>query len=333
MSGRRCAVLGCGSIGRRHIANLQALGRDVVAYNRGTPRREAAARDFGIPVFDDRARLLRETAPDMVVVCTPNNVHEADILAALDAGAALFVEKPLSHDAASVVRLSARLADRAVFCQVGSNMRYHYGPEAVARVLRQGTLGRPLWGELWGRMYLPDWHPDEDHRQMYSARAGLGGGALLDFVHEFDLALWLFGEPRRVAAMAGNTGWLGIETEEVGDVILGYDGGLQVHIHVDYLERPAQRGIRIVGEKGTVVWDMNAETVALQPLSGAARTVAGPPPGWEKNSMYRRQWEDVLAAFDAGRPAPVGFSAGANAVHLVVRAKAANRALLEETTQ
>ena len=155
----RFAVIGCGSIGRRHIANLLALGHEAVAYNRGDARREAARADFGIDVYDDRDRMLNEANADMAVICSPNNLHFDDAMAAAKAGIALFIEKPMASTVTDAAVLRSAVQDAGLFCHVGTNMRYHPGPSTVRRLMREDVIGRPLWAELWGRMYLPDWHP------------------------------------------------------------------------------------------------------------------------------------------------------------------------------
>ena len=60
-------------------------------------------------------------------------------------------------------------------------------------------------------MYLPSWHPDEDYRDMYSSKKSLGGGAILDFIHEIDIMNWMFGKPDLLAAMTRNSEILDIE--------------------------------------------------------------------------------------------------------------------------
>ena len=70
----RFLVIGCGSIGRRHIGNLLALGHEVVAWNRGEERRQSAARDFNIPVYADLNEMLDESTADAAVICSPNNM-------------------------------------------------------------------------------------------------------------------------------------------------------------------------------------------------------------------------------------------------------------------
>ena len=322
----RFAVIGCGSIGRRHIGNLLDLGCEVVAYNRGAERREAAARDFGIVTYADRDAMLRGSGADMAVVCSPNSCHLDDMRAVVAAGCHLFIEKPLAVDEAGLREIDSSIRCRNLFTHVGSNMRFHHGPATVRTLLEEGRIGRPLWAQLWGRMYLPDWHPAEDHRQMYSAQKALGGGAALDFIHEIDLALWLFGLPQRIAGMMGNTGHLRIETEEVADILLGYDGGFQANIHVDYLEKPFQRGIRVLGETGWLVWDLSNGRVTHYSYETERHTDFVEPQGYSKNAMYVAQFEYVIARLTDSLPSESDFRAGWNALRVVDRAMRAAQA-------
>ena len=63
------------------------------------------------------------------------------------------------------------------------------------QLLDDGVIGRPLSARFFVGEYLPDFHPDEDYRKGYSARADLGGGVMLTLIHDIDLATWFFGSP------------------------------------------------------------------------------------------------------------------------------------------
>lgn len=311
------AVIGCGSIGRRHIGNLLQLGCEVVAYNRGAGRRNAAATDFGIETYADRDAMLQEAAGAVAVIASPNNCHVDDMRASVNAGCHLFVEKPIAVDEAGLSEIERLARRNGLFTHVGCNMRFHHGPSVLQSLLDEGRIGRPLTAQLWGGMYLPDWHPDEDHRTMYSARRALGGGAALDFIHEIDLALWMFGLPVRVAGMAGNTGHLEIETEEVADILLGYECGFNASIHVDYLEKPFRRGIRVLGEKGWLVWELSKGGVTLYSYETDQTTDFPEPGGYTKNAMYVAQLEYLIDRLKSGASSDCDFRAGWNALKVV----------------
>jgi len=314
------SVIGCGSIGRRHIRTLLTLGHEVSAYNRSYERREAAAREFGIQTYDSLDELLKNPA-HAAVICSPSSLHVDHALRAAKFGLHLFVEKPLSHSMVDVTALLQETRARGLITHVGSNMRFHFGPARIKQELGKGMLGRLLWAFVWGGIHLPDWHPDEDYRLMYSARAELGGGAVLDFIHEQDLILWFFGLPESVAAMTGRTGWLEIETEDMADALLRYSDGLQVNLHIDYLQRPAQRGIRIVGTRGWVEWDLARENVEVHQHETGQKMVCPYPDGYDKQDMYTDQMKYFIDCIESDTASESDLDAGIRALTLALKIK------------
>jgi predicted dehydrogenase len=94
----RFLVTGCGSIGRRHIQNLHAIGDiEVVAHDISAAGRNKAAELFGIKTFDNYEDALA-IGIDAVIVATPTNDHIQPALKALNTGCHLFMEKPVAHD-------------------------------------------------------------------------------------------------------------------------------------------------------------------------------------------------------------------------------------------
>ena len=77
---KKIAIIGCGSIGRRHIQNFLSCGCDVVAWNRGDERRLEVENDFNIKTFSDYESLVFNFGPDAVIICTPNLCHIDDAI-------------------------------------------------------------------------------------------------------------------------------------------------------------------------------------------------------------------------------------------------------------
>lgn len=315
-------IVGCGSIGRRHARNLLDLGHEVAAFNRGEQRREAIAGSMGIRVYDDLERMLdAEAGGRAAVICTPQHKHVEHSLAALRRGLHLFVEKPVSNSRDGLGELEGEAQRRSLITHVGCNMRFHFGPSTVKRLLEEGTIGRPLWSFFWGGMHLPDWHPEEDYRGMYSAKKSQGGGAVMDFVHELDLVNWFHGMPERVAAVTGRSGWLEIETEDVVDAIMKFKNGLQAGLHVDYLQRPFQRGIRIVGEAGWVEWNLARQGVELFRHETREKSWFDYPGGYDHNDMYVEQMRYFVSCIERQRPSESSLKEGMQALELATRIK------------
>lgn len=248
-------VAGCGSIGSRHARNLRALGvRRLFVYDPDPGRTERLTSELGadaVASLDDALDL----GLDAVLVCTPSVSHLPIASQALAAAAHVFVEKPLAAGLDDVAEFIARAdaSDRTVM--VGYNLRFHPVLRQVESWLAQAPAA--LNARLHIGEWLPGRHPDEDYRRGYGARRELGGGALLDAIHELDYALWLFGWPQRVAAMGGHVSDLEIDTDDLAEILLGYDGGRVVSVHLDYLQRPRARTCTVIGNGWSIQADLN----------------------------------------------------------------------------
>jgi predicted dehydrogenase len=314
------AIVGCGSIGQRHIRTLLSLGHNVIAYNRNAERRAEVREKFGIQVYDNLEKLLSASA-DAAIICSPNSMHIQHAVQSARAGLHLFIEKPLSHNLDGIETLRKEVRERNLLVHVGSNMRFHLGPAKIKSELENGTVGQPLWAFLWGGMYLPDWHPDEDYRLMYSSQKQLGGGVVLDFIHEQDLIIWLFGIPDIIAAMTNRSGWLEIETEDTADAILKYSNGLQVNLHMDYLQKPDQRGIRIIGTKGSIEWDHIKQHVEISDIESGIIKKYPHPNGYCKQDMYLTQMKYFIECLTFRKHSTSGLESAACALQLALDIK------------
>lgn len=321
----RFLIVGCGSIGTRHAGILLELGHEVLGYNRGPRRRNEIRERFGIQVYDDLEEMLSSERADAAIICTPNNLHTEHALAAARSDLHLFIEKPVSHERSDLDLLAEEVERRDLIVHVGANMRYHVGPATVKDHVESGKIGRPLWASFWGGMHLPDWHPGEDYHQLYSASENTGGGAVLDFVHELDLILWMFGPPERVMAMAARSGWLDIETEDVADAVLGYGGGLQINLHVDYLQRPFQRGIRVVGDGGWVEWDLFRQHIEWFDHAERRLGQSSYSDDYDHGDMYVEQMKSFVRCLEASRDSESSLRAGRRALELALRIKASSK--------
>ncbi len=313
-------IIGCGSIGKRHIRTLLSMGHEVIAYNRGSERRNYVSREYGIQTFDSLDDIFERDA-DVAIICSPNSMHLKHALMAANKNLYLFIEKPLSHSEKGVKQLLEEVSQRKLITHVGSNMRFHFGPARIKHELEKGTLGRCLWASVWGGMYLPDWHPDEDYRLMYSARKALGGGVVLDFIHEIDMILWLFGKPDLVVGMTGRSGWLEIDTEDIADAILRYSNNFQVNLHVDYLQKPDQRGIKIIGTDGWIEWDHDDERVEVYHCKTRQSDVHLYPKKYNKQEMYTNQMKYFIGCVTCGSRSMSDIQSGLQALRLAVKIK------------
>src|ERR1700730_12583295 len=133
---------------------------------------------------------------------------------------------------------------------VAYNLRWHPGLIRQRELVHQDAVGRIVAVRAEVGEYLPDWHPGEDYRRGYSARADLGGGPVLTMSHELNALCWVFGAPSRITGIAAHASSLEIDTEDVADFVLQFPAGFLGSLHVDYVRRPAGRSLEVVGEEG-----------------------------------------------------------------------------------
>jgi predicted dehydrogenase len=167
---------------------------------------------------------------------------------------------------------------------VGYQWRFHPLLLALKSWLETKPFGRLVAVRAAFGEYLPGWHPYEDYRQSYAARRDLGGGVLLTQIHDFDYLGWLLGWPDQVFSLGGHLSHLEIGVEDVASTLLRcvVDGRrIPVHVHQDYLQKPAVRGCELIAEHGRVdidlakaclrAWDASGHCVREEDFSQFAR--------------------------------------------------------------
>lgn len=291
---KKIAVIGCGSIGKRHIQNFISLGQEVIAYNRSDSKRFEIEKKFNIPTFSSLNKLYKTFDTDLSVICTPANMHIKNAKLAIENNNHLFIEKPVSLINQSIDDLEKSISKAGLFSHIGCNMRFHYGPQKIKDYLNRKVIGRPIFSKIWCGSFLKNWHPKEDYKKMYSANKKEGGGVLLDLIHEVDLSYWLFKEPERIKAFVSNSQSLGIRTEDIADIIFLYKKNFHLNMNLNYLERPVKRGIFIHGTKGSIEWSLEKNFFIHSNFTNGKITKINPPSKWSHNTMYLEQSKYIL---------------------------------------
>jgi predicted dehydrogenase len=178
---------------------------------------------------------------------------------------------------------------------VGFQFRFHPGLRQIESLLQVNTIGRIVSGRAhWGE-YLPGWHPWEDFRQGYSARADLGGGAVLTLSHPLDYLRWLCGEVSQAWSFTGTLSNWGLDVEDTAEIGLRFASGALGSVHLDYIQRPPAHRLEIIGTEGTIQWD-NADGAVRLYTPGEGRWQAYlPPAGFERNTLFLDEMRHFLA--------------------------------------
>lgn len=304
MSGAlRVLVIGCGSIGKRHIGNMKALNAgEILAWDLRDDRRREASTRLGVEsvaTLDDAWR----RSPTVAVIATPTSTHLPLARQAADHGCHLFIEKPVADRLDGLDELLDVVTRRRLVTLVGCNMRFHPGLTTVKSLLEKKAIGHVVGARVEAGSYLPEWHPWEDYRETYSALTRLGGGVILDAIHELDYIRWMLGDVRAVACFAGKQSGLDIETEDTAAILLRFVEGAIGEVHLDYVQREYSRTCQIIGDEGTIRWDYGAGEVRVYSGSTGQAEVIRNPPGWEPNAMYVDEMRHFLRCL-AGEERP-----------------------------
>jgi NAD(P)-dependent dehydrogenase (short-subunit alcohol dehydrogenase family)/predicted dehydrogenase len=313
-------IAGFGSAGRRHFRNLWSLGcRDFVFLRSGL----GVLNDRDIAEFPSASSLEEALTyrPKIAVVATPTARHLEIALPAAEAGCDLYIEKPLGRDRRGIDPLLTVVRKKRLVAMVGCQFRFHPLLMELHSMIREGRLGHIVGATAEYGDYLPSWHPGEDYRRSYSARDDLGGGAILTLIHPLDYLYMLFGESRRIQAMATAAPSLDTSAgEDCSNINIEFANGVLAHVHVDYLQRPAVHRLSVLGDAGRAVCDYNSGDLTWQPVEGEV-TSRRVPAAFERNSMFLGAMEHFLDCV-ADRAEPrVPLADGATVLDMALEAR------------
>ncbi len=332
----RFLIVGLGSIGRRHFRNLLALGeQDLVllrSHRSTLPDDELA----GFPVETDLAEALRIHKPEAVIIGNPTSLHLDAAISAARAGCHILLEKPVSHSLERLDDLRQAMQQTGSRVLVGFQFRYHPTLNQARELISQGRLGKVLAAHAhWGE-YLPNWHPWEDYRTSYAARADLGGGVIVTLTHPLDYLRFLIGGIAEVWSFNGHLSPLELEVEDAAEIGLRFSAGAVGGVHLNYFQRPPVHRFEIVGTQGTLRWDntdgvlhsliMPANFGACEANPPAARVETYVPPlGFERNDLFLAQTRHFIEVAN-GRSEPLcTLEDGVQAMKVALAAKESQR--------
>ena len=285
-------ICGFGSIGRRHLNNLRALGETDFVLLRSHQSTLPETDINGIPDESDINDALAHQ-PDAVVVSNPTALHLQVAIPAAQAGCAILMEKPVSHNLDRVEELHSAVDQHGNRLLVGFQYRFHPVLIKVREFVQAQEIGKPIsfrvhWGE-----YLPGWHPWENYRQSYSARPELGGGVVNTLSHPLDYLRWIFGEVDSVWAFTSSAG-LGLDVEDSAEIGLRFISGLAGTVHLDYVQQPGKHTLEIIGANGMIAFD-NATACAKVYRTGQTEPEEIlPPAGFERNTLFLAEMQHFI---------------------------------------
>ncbi|MEZ5277766.1 MAG: Gfo/Idh/MocA family oxidoreductase [Opitutaceae bacterium] len=219
MTRNKIVIIGCGSIGERHLRAFLANDRiGVIAAETQAGLRERIATTHHIEAVADYRDLLRRDDVVAALVATPAPSHVSIATHVLESGRHVLIEKPLSLDQSGLDQLVAlRDASKRVAAVA---YVYHFIPAVVAArdFIRQGSFGPVLHATVACGQHFPTYRPA--YRDIYYARKESGGGAIQDaLTHIANAVDWTLGPATTLVAEAAHQCLEGVAVEDTVNVL------------------------------------------------------------------------------------------------------------------
>ena len=289
-------ICGLGSIGLRHLRNLKALGyTDIIVYSSGKSVMEGVKEETEkYEIYDSLPDALKQK-PDVCMITNPTSLHVPVAILAANAGCHLYIEKPLSNTLEQLDELQKIVNNKKLITLITYQFRFHPHINLLKLFFSdaQNEYGEPLYVTTEWSEYLPDWHPWEDYKRGYSARKDLGGGVLLTQIHPMNYLSYIFGAIKKVQVNKISTKSLGVEVDDIADLMINFKSGMSGHVHVDFVQKPRVHTMKIVTSKGRFEWDYHKNTLHFTSNDGKVNIFTND--NFNRNDMFVEMLKDFVS--------------------------------------
>ncbi len=308
------AIIGLGSIGRRHLRVARKLRPElniaVVRSGRGESFEEEKLADN---IFYSLEKAV-DAGIQAAVVATPTVCHLEQVKVLMQAGINILVEKPLSHTTDYVHDIMKMHKNLNLVCLVGYCLRYDPSALKFIERLNNGKTGEILHVSIDCGSYLPDWRPGQNYRQSVSANKDLGGGVLLELSHELDYIRWFFGEMESVYADISSSGTLEIDVEDSAEMIFVSSRGFLISVHLDFNSRSSRHTCSVRCANGDLIWDAIRREISWQRADGPKKIENY---DHDRDEIYLKQLQHFFECIEDGQTPAVSLAEGAEVLRMM----------------
>ncbi|WP_276091112.1 Gfo/Idh/MocA family oxidoreductase [Pedobacter sp. JY14-1] len=284
-------IVGFGSIARKHINALKAIGLDCRLF--------ALRSDFNVKYYEGIENIFDlnqlPVKPDFAIISNPTKLHAKYIELLSDSHIPLFIEKPPVSNLDDAEKLDSKVKSSGLFTYVACNLRFHPCIQYVKNHLSKGHR-RINEINVYCGSYLPEWRPGQDFRSIYSANSEMGGGVHLDLFHELDYLHWIFGAPVSVKSVKTNRSSLNISAIDYANYILDYRS-FSASVILNYFRREPKRTFEIVYEDKTWHVDLLKNKI----VDGAGDAIFTGDDSYSINETYLAQMQYFIDCLGTNR--------------------------------
>lgn len=302
-------VIGLGSMGKRRIRCLQALGKHIICgFDTRLDRRTEVAEQYGITCYDDFKRALDQESIGAFIISVPPDMHHHYMKVGVERGIPFFVEASVVDD--GMAELIEQLKLKPIVVAPSATLVFHPAIAIIEKLVKSGELGKISNIIHHSGQYLPDWHTYEAVSDFYVSNPATGGGRE---IVPFELSWFtkIFGFPKRVCGNFRKT--ISIpgadRIDDTYNVLLDY-GDFLASLTVDVVSRHATRRLMINGDQKQLVWDWDENCVRLfNPQKGEWEQISydmgEAATGYNTNigeQMYIEEMRNFVDAITGERP-------------------------------
>ncbi|MBK7762551.1 MAG: Gfo/Idh/MocA family oxidoreductase [Bacteroidetes bacterium] len=249
----RFAIIGYGNIGKRHAQHIIANDEAVLVAICELPS-YAKPDDLSTTIawYTDIEMMLKQEEIDVVNVCTPNYLHHAHCIQALQHKTHVVCEKPMAVSTieCDAMITSAKANERTIF--VVKQNRYNEPVQQVKKLLERNALGSIFMVNVncfWNRNAF--YYNESEWR---GKRKQDGGCLFTQFSHFVDILYYLFGDIKDCHGVIKNFNHPDIEIEDTGSFFMQTLSGAIVNFNFSTcsFEKNMEGAFTILGEKGTI---------------------------------------------------------------------------------
>ena len=318
----RLAIIGLGSIGKRHLRLIAEIRPDIeIIVMRSGHGSVCKEEQLATKIVHSVDEVVNEGV-QAAIVSSPATLHLEQSLELAKRGVHLLIEKPISHTSDRVNELLKILDENDLTAMVGYVLRYDHGAIKFKKWLDNKIKGKILHVRIECGSYLPDWRPDQDYRKTVSALPELGGGVLLELSHELDYLHWFFGNPVDVQAQIRNSGTLDINVEDQADLLITSKQGYPITVQIDFNRRHVERKCRVLTTEGELIWDAVNKNVTCKLVNKENSYYEY---NNERDYIYRTQLEVFIDCIENNNSPVVTVKDGVNVIKLIDAARNASK--------
>jgi predicted dehydrogenase len=283
-------IVGCGSIGQRHIDNLLSLGqKNIKIYDTDCVLVKKISKKFNV----EQLKTLDFKNINCTLICTPPSTHLSIAKKALTESSHIFIEKPLSNSLKDVNNIIKIAKKNSLNIFVGYVFRFDYGLQKIKKLLTQNIVGKIISFDAYEGWYLPNWRAWQDHTKSYTGSKQLGGGIILDGSHELNYILWLVGEIKQVFSYFTSIPSLKVKAEGIAEILLVSKSNSIGRIHLDFINPKYNRHCEILCEKGSIRWNFETKKIEVQKAgSSKFKTIKY---GLDNNQIYVDEMKYIIS--------------------------------------